>query len=365
MPVTARRTADLVARRTLRTGFQWVSLTTLISLLTVAFFFLRTPQIAEPAYYFSYAALTLCVLAAVLFRYPRSLAIHLDTWDLSALALAGAWACAALSVYYCTSNANTAQKLLLVGFFVFMLGFYSRIGLLLTTLTALIAAYAFLMVHDTDAPLLAMLISLSVFPVLLAFFLVTIRKRLVVGERRYVENLRLVRQLETITRTDELTGLLNRKGFNEALSNALNHVERFGEPLSLIIIDIDFFKHYNDALGHPAGDKCLSQVASLLQNAAKRTIDVTARLGGEEFALVLPGSDIEQAAKLAELIRSAVNSANILHPQSPIAMHVTASYGCAQLSEGDDGEALYRNADKALYFAKQNGRNRVQCFANQ
>ena len=172
---------------------------------------------------------------------------------------------------------------------------------------------------------------------------------------------RLYEQAERLATTDGLTGLLNRRTFNAQLHGRLREAQRYGRPLSLLLLDIDHFKKVNDSYGHPAGDAVLRSVAAMLAKQARET-DIVARYGGEEMALILPETDGWGAHAIAERIRKAVAAAP--HPTDQGALRVTVSAGLATWpGSGDAAEQLLDAADKALYRAKQGGRNRV-CAAN-
>lgn len=154
--------------------------------------------------------------------------------------------------------------------------------------------------------------------------------------------------------TDELTGLYNRRFFNENLCKHLGAAIRHSFHISVIMIDIDKFKSINDTYGHSAGDRILKICADTMRSQA-RTEDIVARWGGEEFIILLPYTNLEGAAVVAERIRIALASDCLVGSSIP----VTASFGLAELKEGEDTEALLRRADRALYRAKDEGRNRV------
>lgn len=155
--------------------------------------------------------------------------------------------------------------------------------------------------------------------------------------------------------TDGLTGLKNHRAFHEALTSAVKMAERFGQPLALIMLDVDHFKRFNDTFGHPAGDELLKQVAEVLKRSA-RAYDVPARYGGEEFALLLPNTGLEEALRVAERLRQQISA--IINPYAPI----TASLGVAAYRHGSSPATLLYEADVALYQAKQGGRNRVEVY---
>jgi diguanylate cyclase (GGDEF)-like protein len=163
--------------------------------------------------------------------------------------------------------------------------------------------------------------------------------------------------LELQGMTDSLTSAWNRRAFDRRLREEWQRHRQDGRPLGLLMVDLDFFKRINDDFGHPAGDAVLVQVAGLLQASVRRS-DLVARFGGEEFAVVLPDADIAAARAVAEKVRRAIEQA--AWPNRPL----TASIGVASVvpAAGSDGPALVAAADKALYRAKQAGRNRVQVF---
>lgn len=168
-------------------------------------------------------------------------------------------------------------------------------------------------------------------------------------------------QLEAMTRSDPLTGLPNRRHFDEATQVEFRRAQRTGQPLSLLLCDVDFFKRYNDTQGHAQGDACLKAVAQALRGCFGRAGDLAARIGGEEFAVVLPNCDVDGAVLAAERLRAAVSALAIPHAASEVAPHVTLSIGVAQYDPAvmDRFDALFSQADLALYRAKHQGRNRV------
>lgn len=168
---------------------------------------------------------------------------------------------------------------------------------------------------------------------------------------------RQLAELALASRRDALTGLANRRAFDEDLAREVARAARDGTPLSVIVLDLDRFKAVNDAHGHAAGDAVLRAVAARAA-AVLRAGHLLARLGGEEFGVVLAGADLGQAAAAAERLRAAVAASPV--DAAGRALHVTASLGCATLSPGEAAEALVARADARLYAAKHAGRDRVE-----
>lgn len=157
--------------------------------------------------------------------------------------------------------------------------------------------------------------------------------------------------------TDRLTGVGSRAYFDQRLSEQLDHARRYKHPLTLVLLDVDHFKAINDTYGHPAGDQVLAGVGALLRGSV-RLSDVAARYGGEEFALILPFTDAEGAWILADRLRQTIQEWTVILTEGLV--HVTASFGLAELREGLDTRALVAKADQALYQAKRGGRNQVR-----
>lgn len=169
-------------------------------------------------------------------------------------------------------------------------------------------------------------------------------------------------RLDKISRADLLTQVANRRHFDEFLTQVWERAELDGSEVSLIMIDIDHFKAYNDHYGHPAGDECLRQVAGTLKRRLRRPGDLVARFGGEEFIAVLTGTTLPIAQQAAERIRVAIERLRLPHVGSPTSSFVTASVGVACMRPQDPGasqKALVSQADESLYRAKGHGRNRV------
>jgi diguanylate cyclase (GGDEF)-like protein len=167
-------------------------------------------------------------------------------------------------------------------------------------------------------------------------------------------------KLAALSLTDGLTGIANRRRFDEALGLELARAARAGAPFALLMLDVDFFKHYNDCYGHQQGDDCLRRIAGLLQSHARRASDLAARYGGEEFVLIAADTDTASALALAEAIRASLEALQLPHARSPLG-RVTASIGVVSMvpDESSNAAAVLRMADQAMYRAKEQGRNQV------
>jgi diguanylate cyclase (GGDEF)-like protein len=169
------------------------------------------------------------------------------------------------------------------------------------------------------------------------------------------------RQLTDLANVDELTGLGNRRLVNSALLEEINRAQRSGTELSMILLDVDHFKNYNDTYGHPAGDTVLQRLADLMQRAATRAGELVARYGGEEFILILPGASATSALRTANLLRDLVMEERIPHESSGVADFITVSQGVVTMQAGGDlqPQELIKQVDEALYRAKDSGRNAI------
>ena len=191
--------------------------------------------------------------------------------------------------------------------------------------------------------------------------LAQMRYSLVVLTRRLDE---ANRELTRLTSVDGLTGIANRRCFDETIAREGQRARRNRLPLSVLMVDVDYFKQYNDSYGHQGGDDCLRQVAASLQSLLKRPGDLVARFGGEEFVVVLPETNAVGARRVAEEMRGAVEALGLPHAASPGGKGVTVSVGVATAYPSPDDDAggveqLLAGADRALYSAKNAGRNRV------
>ena len=167
-------------------------------------------------------------------------------------------------------------------------------------------------------------------------------------------------KLEALSATDGLTGIANRRRFDEALHTELRRAARSHQTLALLMLDVDYFKNYNDRYGHLAGDECLRKIAHILSEHSRRATDIAARYGGEEFAIILVDSSSERAVQLAQHILTSINALHMIHAASTFG-YVTCSIGVTAVAVDDNtsAESLLRMADAAMYLAKSQGRNQV------
>jgi len=183
-----------------------------------------------------------------------------------------------------------------------------------------------------------------------------------ISERKKTEEklLTLQKELEELSFKDGLTGVANRRMFDSIMQLEWTNSRRTGQPLSIIMIDIDYFKQYNDHYGHIKGDDCLKRVAKALNTAAARSRDFFARYGGEEFILVLPETDATAAERVAERCRNLIFKEQIPHDYSAVSQILTISMGLGTItpSQQDEPRAFIDAVDRNLYLAKQQGRNR-------
>ena len=189
--------------------------------------------------------------------------------------------------------------------------------------------------------------------------LATVRSQKLASEHDHFQKMSLV---------DGLTGVGNRRAFDEKLRTLWLQAQQGQTPLSLIMLDVDTFKRYNDNLGHQAGDECLRRVAAAMSRAARST-DVCARYGGEEFALLLPGADAAKAQVVAARVHAEVAREQLPHPASPVSTFVTVSLGVSCITPNPDqnieSHTLVRQTDAALYEAKAAGRNRTCVYGQK
>jgi diguanylate cyclase (GGDEF)-like protein len=171
--------------------------------------------------------------------------------------------------------------------------------------------------------------------------------------------------LKDLSSIDGLTSIANRRRFDDTLAQEWSRCIRSSQPIALIMIDIDFFKEYNDNYGHLAGDDCLKLVAQTLESSVRRAGDLVARYGGEEFVVLLPETNLDGAIVVADTLKKEIEALNITHAFSEVADKVSVSMGVTSSSPHVESsqETLIKAADEALYKAKENGRNQIRTQA--
>lgn len=208
--------------------------------------------------------------------------------------------------------------------------------------------------HQWHSPWLVLSPDLTRFVLVFGTLAISIVYSFVLG---YIVVMRLVRRLEHLSHHDALTGLLNRRAIEYLLDREDQRLQRFGDPYSVLLVDVDHFKRINDRIGHAAGDTVLAAVANTLQ-AEAREVDRVARYGGEEFCVLLPRTLYEGAEQAAERLREAVTRVSIPWEDELITVSISIGLACAS-QPGEPLQSLLRRTDEALYRAKDEGRNRV------
>ena len=187
--------------------------------------------------------------------------------------------------------------------------------------------------------------------------------RLKIENAHLLESLKIVNsRLEVLSVIDDLTNVANRRSLDETLEKEWLRAQRMKVPLSMLILDIDYFKEYNDEFGHQKGDECLTYIAKFMKESLSRSSDFVARYGGEEFCIIMPDTNMTGAIKLAEKIHSGIRDLKIPNPSSKVSKYLTVSIGLASTVpvDGDTHMDLIYTSDKALYKAKSDGRNIIR-----
>ena len=351
---------DIIYHKNLKIGTYWVIFSSLVlEGLNLHYVMKDFDELSAIAIAMNGLHAAMLALGAICLYFGiRSMRSSHPSWLFAAAFIGLFWALSTFNCAYFWNAPEPAARGVMLGAFTLVIGWYARPSLLLIAFPTILVAYTYVLVGYSDKTPLGMLLSILKFPALILFSLYTLRYWLSFCTEKFVENEILTEKLTALVRIDELTKVANRKGYNEAMEQAIIVSRRFKKPLSLLLFDVDYFKQYNDHLGHQAGDRCLKYVAGIIKKHARRATDTVARIGGEEFALILPSCTHTKAAKIADEIQQALANQMILHPASPICPNVTVSIGITELDDEDDSISLYRKADLALYEAKDQGRNR-------
>lgn len=264
--------------------------------------------------------------------------------------------------YFKVPNPNVVLTTVFV-YLTFLYGYFA--GTISAGLVILYSMYFFSKDHSMlryDELNLQKIIVIMIFIPLLVYIVGSLKKRYLIKEKELEKE---KEKFERLSITDYMTELYNRKYFNERYSIELQSARDHNKPISILLIDIDFFKQYNDSYGHIAGDDCIKRVAAAVRNEVDQQSDFLARYGGEEFVVICPDTPCDMAMQKAERIRQAVLSLALPHNLSKINQYVTISIGVASSVSSADFEnfTLLNKADMALYQAKHNGRDRVSEFS--
>jgi diguanylate cyclase (GGDEF)-like protein len=359
-----KKYSDEIQQTVNKSGIQWMLVLVIFFQVIITIYLNIDNQQIKHSSVLPFILIALSFVISVLYLWANN-AIFINFFSCSIM-LTITWLSMAFIIYNQWGAIESAQSLLIIAFICSLLANYSNLFLLFVSSFTLTTAYIVLQLqvatHLTEFDLF---ITFSKFPVLLILFMQTIRKMLLKGQHSVVQNEILNRQLQRLSITDDLTQIQNRKGFRLALASSLASAQRFKLGFTLLILDIDFFKQYNDSLGHPAGDKCLVNIAEILTGCFQRETDIVTRLGGEEFAVLVPDVDWHAADKICQRIHQALAEAAIVHPNSPVSSAVTVCIGGAIFTTDDDDSSIYVRADKALYQAKSQGRNCSVISANE
>lgn len=296
------------------------------------------------------AAAAAALLLALLAPRPRPLRAALLL-----LGTAMAWGSAySVYAYKLLGLAEEASILVLM-----MLAIFLPVGLRLGAQLAIAVFFVvcvFLLAQQ--APMLALAESMRRVGVVLSISMVLLAFGSYWREYLQREQFLYRKDAQWLAMRDGLTGLFNRRSFTQHLERLVRQAQREARPLALVLADLDHFKAYNDSHGHPAGDEVLARVGRILEPMAGRALDMAARLGGEEFALLRYDCAAEHARAAAQQLVQAVQDLGIAHGASPVATVVTASAGVTLLHADETPQAFYTRADRLLYEAKRSGRNR-------
>lgn len=341
-------------------GASWAVGSAALLVSCFAYLFLSAADLAtRPPGFVLWAPLLTLVLAAGLFRieYRKDYDAPL-TGCLAAFFCGLCWLLTAWYTVEIWQHKALAEKVLVIGFFSLIIGFSSRPWLLIASGFPVAITYYYFAFQDAASPLDQM-VSVLLLPLVSGALIVILNSLLKLALDKNQQNMTFAEKLRVINHTDDMTQIANKAGFDDVLNNALNLSDRFHTPLSLLTVNIDQFRQYNDALGYQAGNSCLRQLAQFLPKQAKRAVDFVARTGGDEFSIILPGCDEKQAIMLVDKIRAALENEGIFNPGTE--SRLTLSYGVA-IHMSDTPESLYRKAKNAASHAKRRGGNALEVF---
>lgn len=299
--------------------------------------------------------------AAALFLFARR-AVNATAIERLAIIFAVAWTASRLFAILSPDKAVYSGSAMIIGsvallYFGLPISFSTQVPLMAALSIAMLATFE-IAKPDHAPALISAVMWLGVLHMIGISALRAMRRTL---RRGYAQGI----ALRHLALHDPLTGLPNRRNFEQTLDREFRRATQDGSPLSIITLDIDHFKQFNDKAGHLAGDICLQKIANVLAGCLNHPGDLAARVGGEEFAFVLPDTDHDGARRIADTIATCIRSAGLAHPASPISKTVTACFGVATTTQSaaPDSDAFLLLADHLLYCAKHHGRNRIAASA--
>ncbi|CAK2052989.1 GGDEF domain-containing protein [Vibrio crassostreae] len=362
--ISIKSISDKIRYKIVDYGSIWVISTQVLLCSAVGYYLVIDPRSMSPEHFPSLIlSLLLLFFACVFVFLSRKIKYRGSLLGTAALFISASSILLAHIITIAYASPDDGKKILLVSFLIMLMSWNSSRYVLAIGTLPVVAFHIYLTSMTPMVELIDIVISGMKFPILLVVFYATMRRLFEFVEDKFLETMSKIQRLERNSHLDELTRIKNRKGFNSELKKAIDNARRSHSELSIAIIDIDFFKQYNDSKGHPAGDLCLKNVAAILRSQCQRSIDNVCRIGGEEFALIMPVTSAEQAICVVQNIQMALAKICIKHPKSSISDHVTVSIGIAEFGPKDDFESIYQRADKAMYKAKVAGRDQyVVCL---
>lgn len=346
----------------LRLGFMWASKISLITIMLITaviwidFIHTANNNLVLTTINFSIQAL-LFSLGWLFFAHNKTLKHYKIMSSIYAFLFGITWGAAIINL----NNLGHAYVIVeIVGnllFLVVLLSFYAyRVAVYLATLPILIFT-TWYSIQDPRFDLLFVLAKLIITIIIIESGRLLLFEWFTTRIQQEHDNKRLLKQLTQISFTDQLTQINNRRFFDLAINKQIINAKHSQRPLSIILIDVDYFKLFNDKLGHIQGDNCLKSVANIISKSLLIATDTVSRYGGEEFVVLLPNTDNKDACDVAQRIQQNLSSLALIHPCSAISQYVTVSQGIATLEANQHPTQLINTADNYLYKAKELGRN--------
>lgn len=350
-----------IEKEVTKNGIIWSFFSLIMFYGIIGYYLYLTPNVEVLAVRCLFFGIMTATLGVCLFmsKHRQVKDVNNKYFKLSAFLLGVGWSVLGVTIITAWGKQDSAEKVIIIGFMISIVGFCVEKAMMVLASVPIVLTYFVIAILEAESTPIDIAISVIKFPILLGSFVFTIGRLVSRTQDAFGENQQMINFLEKNSLIDELTQIKNRKGFNCAIECTTSGSRRYGVPLPMVIIDIDYFKQYNDALGHPQGDECLKKVANVFKEHAKRGTDSVARIGGEEFALILPGLTLEKAEKFCYSIRSSLHDKNIPHPSSPTSDRITVSMGIAMHNGKDSESEFFEKADAAMYQSKNRGRNSI------